>query len=171
MERGRMEDIAEIFDFVHGGHAVFTLVSKETGNHITFKLERPKVKWAVNKASRKAKEKQYDEDLFRFIFLRGRNNDTWIYLGVITHKKVRATKASPQAAKYGEHKQFRIFNWFYRSLIHNPDSIFSHVEFYHEGHCGYCGKALTVPESIKRGIGPICIKYGPLYTKHLKRTD
>lgn len=27
------------------------------------------------------------------------------------------------------------------------------------GHCGSCGRALTVPDSKMRGIGPECIKY------------
>lgn len=29
-------------------------------------------------------------------------------------------------------------------------------EFWHEGHCCRCGKKLTVPESIERGMGPDC---------------
>ncbi len=29
-------------------------------------------------------------------------------------------------------------------------------KFHHEGSCGRCGRALTVPESIERGIGPEC---------------
>lgn len=29
---------------------------------------------------------------------------------------------------------------------------------YHEGRCGRCGRALTVPQSIESGIGPECAK-------------
>lgn len=31
------------------------------------------------------------------------------------------------------------------------------VEFWHEGRCGRCGRPLTDPESIARGIGPVCV--------------
>lgn len=32
------------------------------------------------------------------------------------------------------------------------------LEVWHIGKCGCCGRALTVPESIASGIGPICAK-------------
>jgi hypothetical protein len=32
------------------------------------------------------------------------------------------------------------------------------VEVWHEGKCGKCGRALTVPSSILTGIGPECSK-------------
>jgi hypothetical protein len=32
------------------------------------------------------------------------------------------------------------------------------VEVWHEGTCGKCGRALTVPSSIENGLGPECIK-------------
>lgn len=28
---------------------------------------------------------------------------------------------------------------------------------HHEGRCGRCGRLLTTPESVQRGIGPICV--------------
>jgi hypothetical protein len=28
---------------------------------------------------------------------------------------------------------------------------------HHENHCGRCGRTLTVPESVERGIGPDCL--------------
>ena len=31
------------------------------------------------------------------------------------------------------------------------------VRFWHEGRCGRCGRTLTDPESIKRGLGPVCV--------------
>ena len=30
------------------------------------------------------------------------------------------------------------------------------VEVWHEGICGRCGRKLTVPESVERGLGPEC---------------
>ena len=40
--------------------------------------------------------------------------------------------------------------WFFN----NPDS--DQVEFYHMGKCAACGRALTNPESIETGFGPVC---------------
>ena len=40
------------------------------------------------------------------------------------------------------------------------------LEVWHEGRCGRCNRALTVPESIASGIGPECAKHvlGPAPT-------
>ena len=32
----------------------------------------------------------------------------------------------------------------------------ANVTVWHEGKCGACGRKLTVPDSIKSGIGPVC---------------
>jgi hypothetical protein len=38
------------------------------------------------------------------------------------------------------------------------ESKFDLIEFWHEGSCGRCGRKLTVPSSIKTGMGPSCSK-------------
>ena len=38
------------------------------------------------------------------------------------------------------------------------DNLEGRVEIWHEGKCLRCGKRLTTPESIERGIGPECWK-------------
>jgi hypothetical protein len=35
------------------------------------------------------------------------------------------------------------------------------IEFYHLGRCGRCGRKLTDPESINRGLGPKCSEEHP----------
>ncbi len=49
----------------------------------------------------------------------------------------------------------------YRALVNvfagTPERIEeAGFELHHEGRCGRCGRPLTVPESIKSGLGPIC---------------
>jgi hypothetical protein len=39
---------------------------------------------------------------------------------------------------------------------HLPRALPAGVEVWHEGHCMRCGRALTVPESISTGLGPVC---------------
>jgi hypothetical protein len=42
--------------------------------------------------------------------------------------------------------------------LYNPKAPnhWGQVEMYHMGACGRCGRPLTDPESIQRGLGPIC---------------
>lgn len=44
------------------------------------------------------------------------------------------------------------------TLLHNMDNydILAKYKIYHGKYCSRCGKLLTTPESIKRGIGPHC---------------
>jgi hypothetical protein len=57
--------------------------------------------------------------------------------------------------------------WNYRLLRRALARIFENkpnkitkagFNLHHEGKCGRCGRALTVPESIQTGLGPICAK-------------
>lgn len=85
------------------------------------------------------------------------NRDDYTYLGVVDLQAgtVRLTRASKYAETswpvlllrrvllaYAQGRQQAIADagWSVR----------------HEGYCGVCGRALTVPESIERGIGPEC---------------
>lgn len=49
------------------------------------------------------------------------------------------------------------FGFSFRHILANriPDKL----QFYHTGRCGYCGRPLTDPESMARGIGPTCLKH------------
>jgi len=49
----------------------------------------------------------------------------------------------------------RAFLWLWCSLI-SGKSLPEGVQFWHQGTCGRCGRSLTDPESITRGLGPIC---------------
>jgi hypothetical protein len=45
----------------------------------------------------------------------------------------------------------KAFRFFFESNRLHPELVVRH-----EGKCGRCGRTLTVPESIDRGIGPEC---------------
>ena len=49
------------------------------------------------------------------------------------------------------------FDWIWRHL--QAGNLPETVEVHHEGRCGRCGRALTVPESIESGFGPECINH------------
>lgn len=137
-----MLDNEAVKKFVLAGHALFTLVSKVSGVRYTYKVSKAKGK-----------------EMFFVGYLTGPNNEAdYKYLGVLrpySHPFERlefvTTKASPPKSKVMEG-----FNWFLRRLVRG--AIWQEqMEFYHAGHCGRCGRTLTVPESIEMGIGPECM--------------
>jgi hypothetical protein len=131
-------DAADALEFVFGGRARFTLVSKETGNRKTFKVS-------------KAKE---GDDMFFASLLTGPSNENdYQYIGFIKRPKLGLI-----AGKKGQpsHPAFVALDWTMRHLEtgHMPEKL----EFWHEGCCARCGRALTDPASIERGFGPECAR-------------
>lgn len=136
---GNPMESKHIKTFIFAGNARFTLVSKVTGARFTYRL----------RASEKG-------DVFFASLLTGSDNEnSYSYLGIIKadhdgwqdHAELRSTRKSrisPQAPG------FRALEWFLRHIGHDA------VECHHEGRCGKCGRALTVPESIETGLGPVC---------------
>ena len=81
------------------------------------------------------------------------NTQDWKYLGYLRRgvyfhgglkAKISATAASAMA-----------FKWFWENTARG--AAMPSLEVFHEGRCGRCGRALTVPESIQSGFGPECI--------------
>ncbi len=123
--------------FIRGGRAVLTIKSHKTGEHRTFRVSHPK-----------------DNDKMFFVgLLSGPDNTAdYTYMGVLTDDgQVRLTKASKLTC---ESVPVRAWNYVARRLL--ADALPTDADVLHEGKCGCCGRALTVPESIERGIGPEC---------------
>lgn len=126
--------------FLLAGRARFTLVSTATGTRFTYQVKRSK-----------------DGAVYFVGVLTGANNESdYEYLGCVraadTSKYFhgsgsRIAKTAPSALA---------FAWFW------PRAAFGSVppacEVHHQGCCGRCGRALTVPESIATGLGPECSK-------------
>lgn len=120
--------------FVFGGKAIFTIVSKATGVRFTFEL-------------RKAK----NSSAYWVFLFQGRDNTTdYRYIGAFVNERYRPKNVNSDA------KSHRAIGWFLDKVISGrlPDSL----ELWHFGKCGVCARRLTVPESIKSGIGPECAK-------------
>jgi hypothetical protein len=131
-----IEQINDIMNFVFAGNAIFTLESKKTNNHYTFKVIQLKE----------------NSNKFWVYVLRGPDNKTsYTYLGMIVNMEFSLTKGSHYT---NESTCFKAFEIFFNNLkvLH----IHTQMGFYHMGICGKCGRPLTVPSSIERGIGPIC---------------
>jgi hypothetical protein len=142
MKQSIISDIQDIKNFVFGGNATVTLESAISGKHFTFKVRVAK--------------KDDDTAPYFVSVLNGPDNYTnYSYLGIISSDK--KTFKLTQKSKIGvDALSFKAFNFFFNQIMNdklNPD-----LKVYHSGKCGRCGKKLTTPSSIEKGIGPECLK-------------
>jgi uncharacterized protein DUF6011 len=134
------QTMAEAKAFVLAGNATITLESLRTGAHFTFK-----VKQATDKETGELVEGMYFVSL-----LNGQDNENdYMYLGMIRRGQFGLTKGSRAGA---EALSVKAFSFFFSSTELHPELV-----VHHEGRCGRCGRTLTVPESIRNGIGPECL--------------
>jgi uncharacterized protein DUF6011 len=128
--------------YILAGHATITLESKKTGSRFTYKIKR--------------------QNQIAFVsVLRGPENTTdYAYLGAIflgpsRNGDFRVTAKSTISSSA---PSAQAFAWAWKRLYagHLPETL----NVWHEGTCGRCGRALTVPESISSGLGPICASKG-----------
>lgn len=134
----QMTNVAEIDQFVFAGHAKFTISGKKS--RYTYQVT-------------KAKDK---DTLFFVSLLSGPDNDAdYTYVGIVRIGYAgRAFQLTKKSRLTEDAVPVKAFRYFFDRLtrMELPDCL----EFRHEGHCGRCGRTLTVPESIDRGIGPEC---------------
>lgn len=132
---------ADIPAFFLAGNATITLQSGNTHNHFTYKVTKSK-----------------DKDNLYFInLLSGPDNEEdYQYIGCYYSdtEYFHVTKAWKDKIMISWPPSLRAMHYFLSKLYNVPDNL--HV--FHEGRCGRCGRKLTTPESIKRGLGPECSK-------------
>jgi hypothetical protein len=143
MEAHRITDPQDARTFVRAGNAYLTLRSAKTGTRYTYRVRR---------------KKEDDRAPLFVSVLYGPNNETdYQYIGSVfdgfTFRTTAASRLPSDATPV------KAFGYFARALQH--DQIPDNLEVWHEGRCGRCGRTLTVPESIKTGLGPECAKRPP----------
>lgn len=140
--RHPITDQASIMEFLLAGRARFTLVSKKTGARFTYRVVRKK-KPALDAA-----------DIWFVSYLNGQSNEEdYTYIGCF--KRALEYLHSPKSRTRAVAPAVVAISWFLKSMG-GRGKLPENVEFWHEGRCGRCGRALTVPSSIARGIGPEC---------------
>lgn len=128
----RLTSAAAINAFMFAGNATFTLRSQRTGKHITYRVRVSDGDWPVHFVS----------------VMTGSDNEAhYTYIG---HFRDGDFVRDRKKRLADDDIRVRSFIWF---LAHKEASV---VEVWHEGRCGCCGRKLTTPASIERGIGPIC---------------
>lgn len=146
--KGKLESVDAIREFCLGGNARVTVKSVRTGKRFTFRIFR--------------KRDAEPEDSYYVYVLRGSNNDTdFVYIGclfTLSVDKQLLDFPTFQWTKKSVIKQdapsVQAFKWFWKFVY--AGEMPPNAEVWHEGRCGCCGRTLTVPESVARGIGPEC---------------
>ena len=129
-------------EFVLGGNATITIESQMTGKHFTYKI----------------KQSDKDENLYFVKLLRGQDNEQdYTYIGCYfaDGNHFHPEKKYQNVEYEGWPKSLRAVKFLFNRLDNVPDNLL----VYHEGKCCRCGRKLTTPESIERGVGPECEKY------------
>lgn len=120
--------------YTTAGNATFTVLSKRTGHRYTFRVRK----------ARSPREGQKDVPLFVGV----RTGNSYVHLGTFFGNTFRHSRY------VGQHdERSRAFCWVWNHLDNLPQDK---VEFIPSGLCCRCGRTLTTPESVARGIGPEC---------------
>lgn len=128
---------SESLNFILGGNALFTLKSLKTGTRFTYKVLADKFRHGFYNV---------------YVLVGPDNTRNYKRIGEfnITEPNLRHvsvhTKDSPA---------FIAFDHVYMNLCIGLEMPM--LEIWHVGRCCRCGRLLTVPESISRGIGPECM--------------
>lgn len=136
----QIQDPEAIKRYVTAGRAVFTLVSERTGARFTYRIN-----------TKKDKDGNPTDFYFVSVLTGPQNTNDYTYLGCLRggeylrDRKLRIGSDAPSR---------RAFEWFWARLNRGMD--LTECECWHEGRCGRCGRALTVPSSITTGLGPVC---------------
>lgn len=126
-------------NFFIGGNATFT-VQNAAGEYYTYKVRQPKA----------------DMPHFASLLTGPDNENSFTYLGIVNPQtaEVRLTAKSKMNA---DSKPVKVIAWALRQVWAGKE-LPQGYQIRHEGKCGCCGRTLTTPESLDRGIGPECAK-------------
>ena len=133
-----MTNTTEIARYIRGGHGSFTLESMKSGKHLTFRTRRS----------------QDGKALFLHLLTAP---ETYSYLGLFradTDGDLELRLTAKSCATWTA-DSVRGISWLCHQLK-RFDTLPDGIRFHHDGTCCRCGRQLTTPESVKKGIGPIC---------------
>jgi len=135
----QITDAAAAHAFMFGGKARFTLRSQATGTRYTYRI---------------AKAKDSDSMFFANLLTGSDNTSDYTYIGYS-----RGTGFASGAKGQPSHPAFKALAWA-EAQLRVAGAMPAQLEFWHEGRCACCGRPLTDPVSIERGVGPECFKKG-----------
>ena len=124
--------------FVTAGKAIFT-VSNPQGVRYTFRVKLPK---------------EPRGEFFASVLFGSNNETDYVYVGMVDGRTgaLRTTRGSKVAASDTRTKVLA----FALRVIYGRQALPAGYRIEHAGKCCRCGRTLTVPASIRSGIGPEC---------------
>lgn len=134
-------DASNAKNYILGGRAVVTIQSGKTGKHFTYKFK-----------------KHSDKDLFFVKLLVGDdNNKDYRYVGCYFADTghLHLVKPYKDTPELSHPASIRALSF----LMRNLETLHPQLHVYHSGRCARCGRLLTTPESIKKGLGPECERH------------
>ena len=130
--------------FALAGRAVLTIKSVKSGDHMTFKVSAAKRPGTVT----------------HFVSLRTHGPDgNFVYLGTINAQRAFSVGRPGKTPFTNSDIPTKVFRFVMLHLANGE--MPTGAEIWHEGTCGRCGRALTVPSSIASGLGPECASKTP----------
>lgn len=128
-------------NFITAGKAIFT-VSNPTGTHYTYLIQK------------KEANNGYAESYFAKLLTGPDNTSHYTYIGTLdpTQGEVRTTAKSKIQR---DDQPFRVLNWALKKIWANAE-LPEGYKIQPSEACARCGRALTTPESLERGLGPEC---------------
>jgi len=131
-------------EFVLAGRAVFTAVNSK-GERYTYRVRH------------KEATADYPEAWFASYLTGPDNTSDYSYIGKVD-KGSGAVSLTAKSRLVETSRPLLVLRWLLKQVWEGKELPEGYAVF-HMGKCGRCGRALTVPESIKNGIGPECIKH------------
>jgi len=129
----------EVRDYITGGHGTFTIRSKVSGTRFTYTI--------------RTNDERYP--YFVSLLTGADNESSYTFTGTIFDNAGILAYRPSFKSSVGKNAQSNMaLQWFVGAI--NSGNLPDNVEFFHEGRCGRCGRKLTTPESIERGMGPHC---------------
>lgn len=127
--------------FILGGNSTFTLKSRKSGKHFTYRARA---------------DESDPKRVYVSVLTGGENERDYSFLGTIfRHNDIHAVFRHGKKSKISpEAQSAAAFRWFWDHAKNPPPA----VEFIKSGRCCRCNRVLTTPESVAAGIGPECSK-------------
>lgn len=134
-----VNDFTHLSNYIFAGKSIFTLVNTKSGVRYTYFV---------------SKAKGDDENAPHFVsVLVGAENQQFMFVGTIFGKKMY--RHSTKSRVNVNTQSIKGIIYMLTKLSENG-GLDDCMEVYHLGRCGRCGRALTEPESVATGLGPIC---------------
>jgi hypothetical protein len=138
--------VAELSEkFLLAGNAVFT-VTNPKGDHYTFRVRRVESEWPQGSG-------RMGVSYFVNVKVSGQDR-LYAYIGLL-NPTTGTVKTTQKSMYVPGSKEYDVASWACQAVI-GCKMVPAGYHIEHAGRCGKCGRQLTDPQSIERGIGPEC---------------